>query len=298
MSDNLKNSIVSIVGQAWVVPLGIACTQFLQGNMNKGYILLVIALILLFLNLVLAYYFFGSARLPHIFSGENLLLMASLFALAVCAYLLVQGFNGGGKLGFSLYLTSLLSWSYLLSKLRKASNLRLLRSFLNENLSLMDSWVAARTNNEQGADFRLVNTGGCPIQKLVFTILPATPFWRAGFKLTDPNTSILPLRSDKSFLFHLGSTVSPDKIATTAYVNGDWISDADNTFDFKLRQPISVRLEVNENNFIKVFINGVLGYKSEEEFNSRIREKVYLVAWGDEHNFRVEFDGIGFISKK
>lgn len=158
-------------------------------------------------------------------------------------------------------------------------------------------WTATETNNEQGADYREIALGGKPLKILEFRVKPSTIFWRAGFKLTDPNGTILPLRTKNSLLFHIGSSESRSRFGITAYKDGDWDSSLNKTLDYDNASFISIRFEVNEKNFIKCFINNKLEYKPKERIDPRILEKVFLAAWGDGTPYRVEFNDIQFTSR-
>ena len=157
--------------------------------------------------------------------------------------------------------------------------------------------MATETNNEQGTNFKEINLNGKPIKKLEFRIKPLTPFWRAGFKLTDPNGSILPLRTKNSLLFHVGSWETRDKFGATGYRDGEWDKNLNKTINFKNSDYITIKFQVKSKNFIECYINGKLEYKPTEIINPRILEKVFLVAWGDGNPYRVEFDKISYSIK-
>lgn len=156
----------------------------------------------------------------------------------------------------------------------------------------MKPWKAKKTKKEQGANYREVKLNG-KLSRLEFTIEPKSLFWRAGFKLVDPNDSILPLRSNNSLLFHLGSTPSDKKYGFTAYLNGKHIKELNKTKKYPRNKLLTIRLEINHNNFLKVFVNGSLHFKPAWHLeNPDIREKSVLIAWGDKNNYEVDFRNI------
>lgn len=161
----------------------------------------------------------------------------------------------------------------------------------------LTNWTATETNNEQGTDYREINLEGKPLKTLEFRVKPSTVFWRAGFKLTDPNGTIFPLRTKNSLLFHIGSSESRSKFGITAYRDGDWDPTLNKTLDYDNASFISIRFEVNEKNFIKCFINNNLEYKPKARIDPRILEKVFLAAWGDGNPYRVEFNDIQFTAR-
>ncbi|OGY20803.1 MAG: hypothetical protein A3A65_01355 [Candidatus Chisholmbacteria bacterium RIFCSPLOWO2_01_FULL_49_14] len=161
----------------------------------------------------------------------------------------------------------------------------------------LTGWMATETNNEQGTNYREINLEGKPLETLEFRVKPSTVFWRAGFKFTDPNGTILPLRTTNSLLFHIGASESRSKFGVTAYRNSDWDPSLNKTLDYDNTSFISIRFEVNQKNFIKCFINNKLEYKPKERVDPRILEKVFLAAWGDGNPYRVEFDNIQFTTR-
>ncbi|MFA6184646.1 MAG: hypothetical protein WCT51_01175 [Candidatus Shapirobacteria bacterium] len=162
----------------------------------------------------------------------------------------------------------------------------------------MDNWSASKTDNPQGADFREVFIDG-KVSELEFTIKPQGDYWRAGFKLFDPNEDIFPLRSNNSFLFHLGSTPPNKEYGLTAYLNGDHIKELNKTKKYPNNKLINIKLEINHNNFLKIYINGSLEFKPNWHFkNPNVREKIILIAWGDEFNYHVYFKNIAMANWK
>lgn len=164
-------------------------------------------------------------------------------------------------------------------------------------ITKLTNWTATETNNEQGTDYREINLDGQPLKKLEFKVKPSTTFWRAGFKITDPNGSVLPLRNPNSILFHIGSAESRSKFGITAYVDGDWVPDVNKTIDFDNESFITIRFEVNEKNFVKCFINNNIEFKPKKRIDPRILEKAFLTAWGDGNPYRVEFNDIQFTTR-
>jgi len=165
--------------------------------------------------------------------------------------------------------------------------------FSSNDFEKLDKWTASfQENNDQGADYRDVILKGDSIGRLRFSIKPRTSFWRAGFKLSDPNGSIFPLRSNNSFLFHLGSVNENNRFGITAYNNGEHIESVNKTLQYDPNKEIDIGFEVNKNNFIKCYVNGVVECEPDGKMSSRLFKKVYLVAWGDENDYKVEFEGI------
>jgi len=161
----------------------------------------------------------------------------------------------------------------------------------------LTNWSATETNNEQGVDYKEISLEGQPLKALEFKVKPSSSLWRAGFKITDPNGSILPLRTNNSILFHVGSSESRSKFGVTAYINGEWVSAVNKTIDFDNEGFINIKFEVNEKNIIKCFVNNNIEFKPKERIDPRILEKVFLAAWGDGNPYRVEFDSIEYLTR-
>lgn len=161
----------------------------------------------------------------------------------------------------------------------------------------LEDWIATETNNEQGSDYREINTEGNPLKTLEFKVKPFTAFWRAGFKITDPNGAILPLRTKNSFLFHIGSTDLKSKFGVTAYLNGDWIPYLNKTLDYDTQSTITMKFEVNYKNFVRCFVNGRVEFELKGRIDPEILKKTFIVAWGDGNPYRVEFDEILFTTR-
>lgn len=158
----------------------------------------------------------------------------------------------------------------------------------------LTDWVATETNNRQGTDYREINLDGKKLKTLEFKIKPSNDFWRAGFKITDVNGSILPLRNDNSLLFHVGSTEVKNIFGVTAYLNSVWLSYLNKAIDFDPRSLILIKFEVNERNLVKCFINGKEEFKLKGKLKSQILSKAYLAAWGDGNPYRVEFKDVNY----
>lgn len=158
----------------------------------------------------------------------------------------------------------------------------------------MDNWTAHKTNKTQrGEDFREVKGFTGKISELQFTIKPRSDYWRAGFKLVDPNGTVLPLLDSNSLLFHLGSTPSDQEYGFTAYLNGELIKELNKTEKYPDNNLLTIRLEINHSNFLKVYVDDSLEFKLAERLeNPNVREKVALIAWGDENDYTVDFKDI------
>lgn len=296
MNENLKHSLLNLYLYIAAAALSLLLIHT-QELLTFAIVLASSTIIYFLLSLV----FFGHKDLissSFKFVKQNFLNITAIIVVIGFSYLLiVNPVTPEFMPRVALFIGFLASWTFLSLKARNFSDLRLMRTFFKENLVLMDGWIASETDNEQQTDYREIPLDGKPLEKLVFTIYPASPFWRAGFKLTDPNRTVLPLRTDNSLIFHLGSTEDEGRFGITAYINGEWVESLNKTLPFNRQNPISIKFEVNKNNFIKCYVNDQVEFEPVERVNPRILKKTFLAAWGDGHNMRVEFDSIGFSTR-
>lgn len=237
------------------------------------------------------------------FVSSGIKKITPIMLIILALYLILLPFESKKSLGvLVLALTAMMFWNKdkKLSKLPNNSEPPKRKDkFIGKKRKVTEltNWTATETNNEQGADYREINLDGQPLKTLEFKVKPSTTFWRAGFKITDPNGSILPLRTPNSILFHIGSTESRSKFGITTYINGDWVSEVNKTVDFDNESFITIRFEVNGKNFVKCFINDNIEFKPKNRIDPRILEKAFLAAWGDGNPYRVEFDDIQFTTR-
>lgn len=296
MNENLKHSLLNLY--LYIAAVVLSFLSIHTQNLLVVTIVIASSVIIYFL---LSLTFFGPKEIfstSFRFIKQNLLNIFAIMIVVGFSYMLIiNPIVSDLELRVILFIGFLTSWTVLSLKVRNFSNLGLIKTFFKENLILMDGWLAAETNDEQQTDYREISLHGKPLKKLVFTIRPASPFWRAGFKLTDPNGTILPLRTNNSLIFHLGSTGSEDRFGITAYINGEWVESLIKTLPFNREDPIRIGVEVNQNNFIQCYVNGQVEFEPIERIDPRILKKAFLAAWGDGHNMRVEFDSIGFTAR-
>lgn len=181
---------------------------------------------------------------------------------------------------------AILTLVYLFSKKDKLA-------FSSRALLKDKKWVATETNNAQGTDFLELDLGGKSLREVEFKVTPHSSYWRAGIKICDPNNYILPLLSPGSLLFHIGSTGKIDELGITSYVDGNFSSREAKVIKLSPGE-IKIRIEVNDKNFIKCFVNESVEYEPSERINPRVLKKAFLAAWGDGNPYRVEFYDVRF----
>jgi len=176
--------------------------------------------------------------------------------------------------------------------------LKLETYILNDSKKIIkpsEAWTATETNNPQGVDYVGLDLKKGRVKKLQFTIKANAEYWRAGFKIVNPNGSIFPLRSPQSILFHVGSTDIQGNFGITAFKDGSWVRSVNKELPMPTNGMLTLKFEVNDNNFLKCYVDNQVEFAPEHHINPRILEKAYIVAWGDGNPYRIEFDNINYI---
>lgn len=154
-------------------------------------------------------------------------------------------------------------------------------------------WTARQQPQyEQGVDFNEIKLSGRLAKALRFKVNSTSPYWRAGFKLVEPNApeSVPRLRTDKSFLFHIGRDENGK--------HGLWVyRDGKPTSGYKMLnlldgQQISISFDRNSDNHISCYVNDSLEYNA--RLDPELFKKLYLVAWGDGRDYQVTFSQVAF----
>lgn len=154
-------------------------------------------------------------------------------------------------------------------------------------------WTATtKPENEQGVNYKEINLEGKSLNALTFKITSESNYWRAGFKLVAPNApeSVPKLLTDKSFLLHLWRDEG-GQYGLSIYHDGK----ADSVIHKQIHpksDEITITIERNERNFVKVFIDDSLEYN--KRFNLELFKKVFLLGWGDGKEYRVLFNDIAY----
>jgi hypothetical protein len=174
---------------------------------------------------------------------------------------------------------------------RKLFDIKIIKYIFRNQSITENKWTSIKTVNEQNTDYREINLRGQLLKKVEFEVKPLTDYWRAGIKICSPNCFILPLRSDKSLLIHLGSINKYNDVGMSVYVNGESKIHKSGIVVVK-DKPILLRLEVNSKNFLTFFINDNVEF--EERIDSDLFKKLYLAAWTDGNEGSVEFNNISY----
>lgn len=225
-----------------------------------------------------------------------------ILLICLALYLILIPFELKSGLGVLILLFALPAIYKKNNKLVEEQNKKILsntpRKSIRARMFKLRHWSATETNNDQGADYRELDLKGKPLKGLELTMNPSAKYWRAGFKISSPNGTILPLRSQESLLFHLGSADSEKQFGITAYINGNRIPTINKVITFDKNKPLSIRLEINNKNFLKCFVNDIVEYEHQERIDPQISKKAFVVAWGDGQPYRVEFENIKYVLRE
>lgn len=162
----------------------------------------------------------------------------------------------------------------------------------SQDLKYIEDWVTGENRGaEQWASYKELGLDGKILKSLRFVVQSDSPYWRAGFKITSPNGSPLPLVSPKSMLFHIGSDNGANT-AMSAYLDGGNADETHKVFNYNNGEPTTVEFKVNAKNFASVFVNGNLEYQ--QKVNRDFLRKAYLVTWGDNHEFTIKTSDITY----
>ena len=169
----------------------------------------------------------------------------------------------------------------------------------NKNKKI-DKWIAKcieRQGWKQKADGYPLELEGRHLKKLSFEVSPLgrPTNWRGGFIMG--NEKYQPqsiVDTDNSVLFHAGS---PPPIAQAQYI---WYYDKDHIENYPAsttvtkenKTKIRFKIEINNNNYLKVLVNGQQVYNT--KIPASFRDKAYILGWGDHADCRVEFNDIKY----
>lgn len=203
----------------------------------------------------------------------------------------------------NLFLISLL---LSIVKLAFGNEIKFLVSFIWSKIVSRDknkkinSWTArciSREGWKQKADGYPLILENKHLRKLSFEVFPiGKPInWRGGFILGNEKyqpQSIVDI--DNSVLFHVGSPPPIDKAQIVWFYDKDHKENnpASTIITKENKTKLRFQVEVDKYHYLKVLVNGQQVYNS--KIHSFFRNKVYLLAWGDHADCKVEFANIQY----
>jgi hypothetical protein len=164
-------------------------------------------------------------------------------------------------------------------------------------LITLNPWVAkANKNNLQWTDYKEIDLHGNLLEYVSCNIEPLSDYIRFGFKLLDKNASLFGQTGipspDNSCLLHIGKGIN-NNILTATIIKGNQPQGERKNIrigEYKNGNTIKLKLEINNLNKLDFYINEKNTYQT--QINHNVREKLYLLAWGDNHEFALKINNI------
>jgi len=157
----------------------------------------------------------------------------------------------------------------------------------------IEPWVAVDKNEvAQGTDGKELVIGlNKAVKFLTFQVSSNSDYWRGGCKLCKPIQKMAsPLLSPNSILFHTG--VENGKVLVYYYENGVHLPIVHRELDdLSITRPITLTVELVDDK-ARFYLNSSL--IKEASLSPRYFESVYLLGWGDEHHYQVNFNEIAY----
>lgn len=161
-------------------------------------------------------------------------------------------------------------------------------------------WTAVckdRVGWVQKADGYALELENKHLKKLSFEVSPVgePENWRAGFILG--NSFYHPQKiidTENSLLFHAGAPPPIDEAQHIWFYDKDHIANhpGSTTVTKESKKKIKFEVSIDKYHILKVLVNGQQVYNS--KIPSLFRNKVYLLAWGDHINCKVNFTNIQY----
>lgn len=158
------------------------------------------------------------------------------------------------------------------------------------------SWHAsARIGAPQGASYKAIHIAQvCLPLRLMGVFQSGSPYFRFGFKLMRVRGHPLSPGSiqteDRNVLIHIGKNVDSTTLFLTKYRNGLRMGPNAELVEYKDCRPLPMQLVIEADFSVTLSIDGNSIY--EGYIDAETKGRLLLLAWGDEHNFEIEFNEI------
>jgi len=132
------------------------------------------------------------------------------------------------------------------------------------------------------------------IKRVVCEIKSGSPYFRFGFKLTESNSELfgdsIIKTKDPNLIIHVGKNLYNDDLFLTTQYFGINIFPDEPLFKFIENDWIKLLLEISTDNILSFYVDNELKFNI--EIPPEIRRRVFMVAWGDSHEYRIHVRGI------
>lgn len=166
----------------------------------------------------------------------------------------------------------------------------------------LNSWEAnTNKNNLQWTDYKEFDLQGNLLEYVSCTVVPFSDYIKFGFKIMDKNASVFGQTGipsdDNSYLLHIGKGMNENILAATIIKGNQPIRERKNIRigEYKVGDEIKLKLEINNSNKLIFNVNEITIYQT--QINYDVREKLFLMGWGDNHEFKLKINTIEIKTK-
>ncbi len=148
----------------------------------------------------------------------------------------------------------------------------------------------------QGASYKPIHIAHLRLPlRLTGVFQSRSPYFRFGFKLIGirghPVSPGSVQTEDKNVLVHIGKNVDSACLFLARYRNGLRTGANTPLFEYKDCRPLPMELAIDANYAVTLGIEGSTVYE-EGCIDAETKGRLFLLAWGDEHEYQVEFSQI------
>ena len=152
-----------------------------------------------------------------------------------------------------------------------------------------------RIGAPQGASYKSIHIAHAHLPlRLTGVFQSRSPYFRFGFKLMGVRSHPLSPGSiqteDKNILVHIGKNVDSTALFLTQYRNGLRMGANTPLVEYKDYRPLSMQLAIDADYAVTLSIDGNGVY--EGYVDAETKGRLLLLAWGDEHDYEIEFSQI------
>jgi hypothetical protein len=160
----------------------------------------------------------------------------------------------------------------------------------------ISDWRASKNVYPQWADYLPI-----PLERYSYRSFSLTgdlhsnsPYFRFGFKLfplagREFGESAIP-SDGANLLVHVGKNLEADTLFLTSYYNGMRQGPNRSLLDYSTPRKVPIAMEVTPDDVFTMTVNGASVYRV--HINQTITKRLIVLAWGDEHEFDVEFTNV------
>jgi hypothetical protein len=180
---------------------------------------------------------------------------------------------------------------------RRASSAGVARVQLRALPSAVNSWHATTfKTNPQWASYKEIALDGAAKRNLIISgvFCSPNPYFRFGFKFSCRTGRVFGdgaiQSSDNNFLIHIGKNKDSQDLFLTKYRNGIRLEEDVPLFSYADGRYLKIEVTINADEWMTLSIDGKQFYETILFPSSR--DRVFLLAWGDNHEYVVDYTDI------